>query len=139
MTSPRYAYCTEHECYGGDPADASEFPKWAVYDVDEDDPPIAVCDFEDDARRIATSLTGALNPDDFPKIDVAIDGRELAAWFAKHPPLAPFALRHLMPEEIKHLNQSERCPDCEHLAVLHYENWCEIDGCDCFIVGGPRT
>jgi hypothetical protein len=47
-------------------------------------------------------------------------------------------LPSLMPEEIEHLNQSDRCPKCGHLAVLHYEDWCAIDGCDCFIVGGPR-
>ena len=79
----------------------------------------------------------ALNPDNFPKIDVAIDGHELAAWFAKYPPLAPFALRYLMPQEIEYLNASDRCSQCKHLSVLHIydgeygDRWCDIDGCYC--------
>lgn len=48
-------------------------------------------------------------------------------------------LRDLMPEEIEHLNQSERCSNCKHLMALHHESeeaWdavCMVGLCRCVV------
>lgn len=57
----RWAVTTEADCNGW-PEDLRGVPRYALYDANEDDPPIAVFDFREDAERVATALTefGAL-------------------------------------------------------------------------------
>lgn len=45
---------TVEDCLGHEPGSGP--PGWALYDEGEDDPPIAVFDFEDDAKRVCEVL-----------------------------------------------------------------------------------
>lgn len=49
-----WAVTTVEDCYGVEPRDPSE--GWALYDADEDDPPIAVFSFQEDALLVAQIL-----------------------------------------------------------------------------------
>lgn len=52
-----WAYTTEADCYGIDPSEPNQPTGWAIYDAAEDDPPIAVCDLEDQAAVLVWALT----------------------------------------------------------------------------------
>ena len=52
----RWQVCTEVEFYNGDPGYAKDPPLWVVYDAGEDDPPLAYCDSEYEARTVADAL-----------------------------------------------------------------------------------
>lgn len=52
-----WAVTTEHECWGWERPEPGEPVRFALYDSDEDDPPIAVFDFREDAERVAAVLT----------------------------------------------------------------------------------
>lgn len=56
-----WAVTTEADCNGW-PEDLRSVTRYALYDANEDDPPIAVFDFREDAERVAIALTefGAL-------------------------------------------------------------------------------
>jgi hypothetical protein len=55
VAAHNWAVTTEHDCWGYPPPREDQV-RWALYDADEDDPPIGIFDFKEDAMLIAAAL-----------------------------------------------------------------------------------